>query len=59
LPKEFEKVRSIFYRKGAYAKFKSLLESTGKIEEWYKFEAKRTEQALREWCADQDVEISS
>jgi hypothetical protein len=59
LPKEFEKVRSIFYRKGAYAKFKSLLESTGKIEEWYKFEAKRTEQALREWCAEQDVEISS
>jgi hypothetical protein len=59
LPKEFEKVRSIFYRKGVYAKFKSLLESSGKIEEWYKFEAKRTEQALREWCAEQDVAISS
>jgi hypothetical protein len=59
LPKEFEKVRSLFYRKGAYAKFKSLLESSGKIEEWYKFEAKRTEQALREWCAEQDVAISS
>jgi hypothetical protein len=59
LPARFEKVRSIFHRKGAYAKFKSLLESTGNIEEWYKFEAKRTEQVLREWCAKQDVEISS
>lgn len=59
LPAEFEKVRSIFHRKGAYAKFKSLLESTDKIEEWYKFEAKRTEQVLQEWCAEQDVEISS
>jgi hypothetical protein len=47
LPARVEKVRSIFHRKGAYAKFKSLLESTGNIEEWYKFEAKRTEQVLR------------
>ena len=55
LPTEYEKVRSIFNRKGAYARFKSLLESAGKIEEWYKFEAKRTEDALREWCSEQGI----
>lgn len=59
LPTECEKVHSIFRHKGAYARFKSLLEDTGKIEEWYKFEAKHTEQALREWCAEQNIEISS
>ena len=58
LPSEYEKVLSIFRSKGAYARFKSLLEEAGKIEEWYKFEAKHIEQALREWCAEQDIEIS-
>jgi len=55
LPTEYEKVRSIFNRKGAYARFKSLLESADQIEEWYKFEAKRTEEALREWCIEQGI----
>jgi hypothetical protein len=59
LPTEYENVRSIFNRKGAYARFKSLLESTGKIEEWYNFEAKHTEQALREWCKEQGIITSS
>lgn len=55
LPSEYDKVRSIFNRKGAYARFKSLLESAGKIEEWYTFEAKHTEEALREWCKKQGI----
>lgn len=58
LPTELEKVHSIFHREGAYAKYKLLLERSGKIEQWYKFEEKHTEQALREWCAEQDIEIS-
>ena len=59
LPTEYENVRSIFNRKGAYARFKLLLERAGKIEEWYKFEAKHTAQALREWCKEQDIITSS
>ncbi len=58
LPSEYENVRSIFRRKGAYSGFKSLLENAEKIEEWYEFEAKHSEQALREWCAEQNIEIS-
>jgi len=58
LPTDYEKVRSIFNRKGAYARFKSLLESADKIEEWYKFEANRTEEALRKWCTEQGIIIS-
>lgn len=55
LPTEYEKVRSIFNRKGAYARFKALLKSVNKIEAWYEFEAKRTEKALREWCTEQGI----
>lgn len=55
LPTEYEKVRLIFRRKGAYARYKSLLESVGKIEEWYQFEAKCTEEALQLWCIEQGI----
>ena len=58
LPSEYEKIRSIFRSKGAYARFKSLLEASGKIEQWYKFETEHTEKALRDWCSVQDIEIS-
>ena len=57
LPSENENVSSIFRRKGAYSSFKSLLENAKKIEEWYTFEAKHTEQALREWCSEQNIKI--
>ena len=55
LPTEYENVRSIFNRKGAYTRFKSLLEKADKLEEWYEFEAKQTEQILREWCKEQGI----
>jgi hypothetical protein len=58
LPSEYENVRAIFRHKGAYFKFKALLESSEKLEEWYQFERNQTENALRRWCSDQDVEIN-
>lgn len=57
LPTAVEQVNSIFHRKGAYANFKSLLDKAGNIEAWYKYEAMRTEQALRLWCAEQNLDI--
>mgnify|MGYP001129761215 CR=1 FL=1 len=58
LPSEYERIRSIFRNRGAYARFKLLLEASSKIEQWYKFEAEHTEKALRDWCSTQGVEIS-
>ncbi|WP_440056597.1 hypothetical protein ACSLBF_21040 (plasmid) [Pseudoalteromonas sp. T1lg65] len=55
LPSEYENVRSTFKRKGAYVRFKSLLENAGIIEAWYKYEAMHTEKALREWCTQQGI----
>ncbi|WP_432454211.1 MULTISPECIES: UPF0158 family protein [unclassified Agarivorans] len=57
LPSEYDRVRSIFRHKGAYSRFKALLEHAEKIEAWYQFEAEHTELALREWCTAQDIEI--
>jgi len=57
LPNEFERIREIFSRKGAYARFKDLLESRGQLEAWYEFERKATEVALREWCKENGVPL--
>jgi hypothetical protein len=50
LPRDFDEVRDIFDRRGAYAKFRALLIRTRTLEQWYDFESKATKRALREWC---------
>lgn len=57
LPEELDKVREIFSRRGAYARFKDLLERTGKLEQWYDYEARAQKEALREWCEENGIEI--
>ena len=57
LPDSYERVTSIFRRKGAYGRFKQLLDDNGVLEKWYKFEAEATEKALREWCAANGIQI--
>ena len=57
LSDEFNRVRGIFSKKGAYARFKDSLESKGKLEAWYEFESKATEVALRDWCKENDISL--
>jgi hypothetical protein len=57
LPDDFDDVRYFFSRRGAYPKFKALLARRGAIDRWHAFEAKATEQALRDWCALHSIEI--
>jgi hypothetical protein len=57
LPEELDKVYSIFRRKGAYSRYKDLLESKGVLKDWYEFENKRQEIALKEWCRENNIEI--
>lgn len=58
LPGDFDEVRQIFRRKGAYAHFKHLLAQRRVLEEWYDFERKATERALREWCELNSIELA-
>jgi hypothetical protein len=50
LPRDFDDVSDMFRRRGAYGRFKQLLIRRRALEQWYDFEQKATERALREWC---------
>jgi hypothetical protein len=58
LPDDFDDVRYIFSKRGAYQKFRALLIRTRTLDRWYAFETQATERALRQWCADQSIEIA-
>ena len=57
LPDEFDEVRRIFDKRGAYARFKDLLQRRRALDRWYDFENKATEAALREWCEINGITI--
>lgn len=50
MPDDYEKVRNIFSKRGAYGRFKSLLENRNMIDSWHQFENEKTMQALVDWC---------
>ena len=52
-------VEDFFHRRGAYAKFKDLLERMGLLQAWYDYEAGKTETALRAWAAEEDIPIAA
>jgi hypothetical protein len=58
LPDDFNKLREIFSKRGAYARFKDLLEYRGALAQWHEFEAKAQEKALRDWCEDNSIELT-
>jgi len=58
LPGDFDDVRQIFSRRGAYAKFKNLLDRRGMLDQWYAFEAEAEESALKMWCEFNSIEVS-
>lgn len=56
-PGDFDVVRDIFSRRGAYGRFNSFLVSRGAVDAWRTFSAKAEEAALRAWCEDMGLEI--
>jgi hypothetical protein len=58
LSDKYDEVRHIFNRRGAYRRYKDLLVRRGALERWYDFSNKAEEAALREWCAENGIELS-
>jgi hypothetical protein len=58
LPGDYDEVRYIFSRRRAYRRFKDLLVRRGAIDQWYNFSNKAEEAALREWCAENAIELT-
>ncbi len=57
VPDHYDEISKIFSRKGAYGRFKDLLEGIGRLEAWYAYEKAATEEAIREWCAENGIEV--
>ena len=57
LPAQYNQVAGIFHGRGAYRRFKELLASEGCLEQWYAFETEATDQALRNWCRENDIHV--
>ena len=57
LPNDYERVRQMFRRKGAYSNYKALLERRGLLDKWYEIENRHEERALRRWCKENAIEL--
>jgi hypothetical protein len=55
---DYDEVRHIFSRRGAYRRYRDLLVRRGALERWYDFSNKSEETALRKWCAENGIELS-
>lgn len=58
LPDDYDKVADSFHKRGAYGRFKDLLDRRSVREAWYAFEAEATELALKQWCEEHGIQLS-
>lgn len=56
-PEHYETVRDFFRSRGAYARFKGLMEEEGLLKAWFEYETRETEQALREWLEEHELDV--
>ncbi len=54
----YHAVADFFRQRGAYRRFKDMLEREGCLEAWYAYEAEATQRALREWAAEAGLSIA-
>jgi hypothetical protein len=57
LPDDVGDIQEIFSKRGAYARFKDLLQRRGALDQWYDFEANAEGKALRMWCDLNSIEV--
>ncbi|MGA8261021.1 MAG: UPF0158 family protein [Arenicellales bacterium] len=55
IPDAIDDVEDIFRRKGAYGRFKNMLERYGVLERWYEYEEAQGREALKRWCTDNGI----
>lgn len=58
LPQHHDEVRDMFRRKGAYGRFKGLLERQDKVQMWHTFNNERATKALEEWCKNEGLQLA-
>lgn len=58
-PQGIHEVSAIFSRRGAYSRFKDLLDDEGLLDRWFEFERDATKKALQEWATENGFEIEA
>jgi hypothetical protein len=57
IPHEYNFAASLFRKRGAYRRFKELLQTEGLLEKWFAFEANASDIALQNWCNENNIEL--
>lgn len=55
IPGDYEAVCEYFHRRGAYRRFKQLLETRGIVDKWYDYEQRSIKEALVSWCEENGI----
>lgn len=59
LPERLEETYEMFAARGAYARFKDMLEREQALDAWYAFEAEAVERGLREWADSEALAVAA
>ncbi len=57
IPHDYNFAASLFRKRGAYRRFKELLQSEGLLEKWFAFEANASDMALQDWCKENHIKL--
>lgn len=57
LPEKYDVVDGFFRRRGAYGRFKDLMEENGVLEKWYRFEVESIREALCAWAKEEGYTV--
>ncbi|MFT5633859.1 MAG: hypothetical protein ACI9SQ_001583 [Rubritalea sp.] len=57
VPEQYDEIRNIFSRRGAYGRFRDFLIRNNLLDKWYAFENKEKKEALVAWCKQNDLEV--
>jgi hypothetical protein len=57
LPDSYSVADDFFRQRGAYGRFKTLLERKGLLDAWHKYEENAVESALREWSEENGLQL--
>ena len=58
VPQDLVTVQGYFHRRGAYGRFKDLMERRGVLEKWYEYERQATKTALLAWAKENELTVT-
>ncbi|VXC62237.1 UPF0158 family protein [Massilia sp. 9I] len=58
MPDEYERVRQMFRRPGAYRNFSRLVDDRDLRDRWHDYRNERTAAALRDWCEENGLQLA-